>query len=153
MSAKKICIIGMFMAVICMGTLIFKIPMPGGYAHLGNGMILIAGVFLTGRESMVAAGIGSAMADVLGGYYIWIIPTLIIKTVMGYIAGMKLNVAGYILATIWMIFGYFMAGIFIMGSVSASLAQIPGLVMEGLAGIVLCMVCSMYLKKHKTDTK
>ena len=43
---KMICLTGMFMALICIATLFFKVPIPLGYAHLGNGFIFLAGAFL-----------------------------------------------------------------------------------------------------------
>ena len=80
---KMICLTGMFMALICIATLFFKVPIPLGYAHLGNGFIFLAGAFLANPYALIAAGVGSALADLLGGYAEWILPTLIIKCIMG----------------------------------------------------------------------
>ena len=89
---KMICLTGMFMALICIATLFFKVPIPLGYAHLGNGFIFLAGAFLAKPYALIAAGVGSALADLLGGYAEWILPTLIIKCIMGaVIAGIAAN--------------------------------------------------------------
>ena len=89
---KMICLTGMFMALICIATLFFKVPIPLGYAHLGNGFIFLAGAFLANPYALIAAGVGSALADLLGGYAEWILPTLIIKCIMGaVIAGIAAN--------------------------------------------------------------
>ena len=89
---KMICLTGMFMALICIATLFFKVPIPLGYAHLGNVFIFLAGAFLANPYALIAAGVGSALADLLGGYAEWILPTLIIKCIMGaVIAGIAAN--------------------------------------------------------------
>ena len=69
-------------ALVFIATFSIKIPVPltQGYIHIGDSMIFIAVLVLGWRYGAFAAGIGSAMADLFGGYPHWILPTLIIKT-------------------------------------------------------------------------
>lgn len=69
-------------ALVCVATSIIKFPIPLGYAHLGNCMILLFGVYCDPWVGAFAGGVGSALSDLLG-YPEWAIPTLIIKTLMG----------------------------------------------------------------------
>ncbi|HAS73556.1 MAG TPA: hypothetical protein DCS67_05375 [Clostridiales bacterium UBA8960] len=57
-------------ALVFITTSIIKIPIPftGGYIHAGDMCIFIAGILLGPVHGALAAGIGSAMADFLGGY-------------------------------------------------------------------------------------
>ncbi len=160
MNTKKVTMIGLFMALICISTLFFKVPIPGGYAHLGNTFILLAGALLGNVGALLAAGIGSALADLLGGFYIWIIPTLIIKCIMGFlvafIAPKKFNIKSartaiaMVIGVVEMVAGYFIAGIFTMDTIAASATQIPGLVSEGIVGIIIFYIIGFALYTSKT---
>lgn len=86
-SPQMVCKAAVFMALVCIMTLFFKVPIPLGYAHLGNGIILLSGFLLGNPYAVWIGGIGSAMADLLGGYTEWIFPTLVIKGAMGYAIG------------------------------------------------------------------
>ena len=64
----QLCLTAVFMALICVATMVIQIPIPLGYAHLGDCMILLATYLLGPVAGMLASGIGSAMADILTGY-------------------------------------------------------------------------------------
>ncbi|GMQ58903.1 hypothetical protein AN1V17_32990 [Vallitalea sediminicola] len=86
---RKITYTGLMTALILLATLSLKIPVPftNGYIHLGDSMIFIGAILLGWKYGAFAAGVGSALADVIGGYAHWAIPTLIIKALMGAIVG------------------------------------------------------------------
>ena len=71
---------GMMAALVFVATYFFKLPVSitQGYIHLGDGFILL-GASLLGWASVPAAAIGSALADLLGGYTLYILPTFVIK--------------------------------------------------------------------------
>lgn len=147
------------MALVCMTTMIFKIPIPEGYAHLGNGFILLAAALLGNMGGFMAAGVGSALADLLSGYYLWIIPTLVIKSIMGLavaiIAPRKFNIKSLrtavaaVVGVIEMVLGYLIAGVFLTGSIGASLTQIPGLAGEGIVGLLIFYIIGYALESSK----
>lgn len=159
-TTKQICSIALFMALVCVSTLFFKIPIPLGYAHLGNGFIFLSAVFLGNPGGIICAGIGSALADMFGGWYAWIIPTLIIKSIMGgaisklacskdgkaTVLSIKTGLA-VLTGTVIMVLGYFIAGSILEGSLAAGAAQIPGLVGEGIVGIILFYILGTALEK------
>ena len=76
-------------AFVFVTTSIVKIPIPftNGYIHAGDMSIFIGAILLGPLYGAFLGGVGSALADFLGGYAQWILPTLIIKAIMGYIAG------------------------------------------------------------------
>ncbi len=63
-------------------TFFVKIPSHNGYIHLGDALIFIAATLLPTPLAMVCAGLGGMLADALGGYTLYIVPTLIIKMLL-----------------------------------------------------------------------
>ena len=136
-TTSNLTMIGLFMALICIATMFFKIPIPYGYAHLGNGFIFLA--------------------DMLGGWYAWMLPTLIIKSIMGLVTAYlmpkpaNLKLAKTFLAvlsgTVVMVLGYTVAGGIMYGSVASGIAQIPGLIAENVVGILLFYIVGSRLFK------
>ena len=84
---KKICFAAIFAAMCCACTLI-SIPIPIGYINLGDLMVLTAGWCLGGGIGAVAAGVGSALADVILGYVVYSPATFIIKALVAIVAAL-----------------------------------------------------------------
>lgn len=160
--AKFISVNALAMALVCISTMIVQIPIPMGYMHLGNVCILLAGAFFGPVTGALAGGLGSAMADLLTGYAVWVLPTLMIKSVMGFAVGylawggfrsiqvrmmsvktMVSSAAGVVI----MVMGYFAAGSVLSHSIEAGAAQIPGLLMEGILGAVLFFAVGLAFEK------
>ena len=80
-STYKIVLASLFAALICVATMLVQIPIPatGGYANLGDGVILICAFLMNPVYAIMAAGIGSMLADLLAGYMSYALGTLIIK--------------------------------------------------------------------------
>lgn len=57
-------------ALTCVATMVVQIPMPltKGYVNLGDVLVLTSAWILGSPWGIAAAGIGSAMADLLTGY-------------------------------------------------------------------------------------
>lgn len=145
---KKIIIAAMLSAVIAVATMIIRIPSPTGYVNFGDCFVLIVG-WLLGPFGILAAAIGSALADFLSSYTIYIIPTFIIKGCMALCAwtlfkaisngGKKRIAASYItsavIAEIIMISGYFVFEAIFFNPMLA-VQSVLGNVFQGLTGIV-----------------
>ena len=84
---KKIVIAALMTSLVCVATMIIKIPSPlKGYINLGDCIVLIAGWMLSPVYGFLAAGLGSAMADIFSGYVTYAPATFIIKGAMALIA-------------------------------------------------------------------
>ena len=96
-TAKKVSYTGVMTALVFVGTFIITIPIPfgNGYIHLGDGFVFLAGIFLGPIYGALAAGLGSALADLQAGYAIWAFPTFLIKALMAFTIGyiMKENLS------------------------------------------------------------
>ncbi len=74
---RKLVLAALLAALTAVATMIIRIPTPTqGYIHLGDGMVLICGILLGPGLGALAAGIGSMMADLIGGYMAWVPGTL-----------------------------------------------------------------------------
>ncbi|MDD3839920.1 MAG: ECF transporter S component [Clostridia bacterium] len=114
-NSKKLTLSGLMIALVFVATFSIRIPVPftQGYIHGGDSMIFVSAILLGWKYGAVAGSLGSAMADLAGGYAVWALPTLIIKGIMGGIAGYlargkKKNTvtAATIVAGLWFVFSY-----------------------------------------------
>lgn len=151
---KKIVMAALFAAFACVATMSIRIPTPGtgGYIHPGDAVVILSGVILGPVWGLLAAGIGSAMADLLGGYFIYVPITFVIKGLIAFAAGVlyqkvgktsKSSYAAVILGGVADILlvagGYFLCEIFLYGT-AAALASVPANVIQGIGGLVISAV-------------
>ena len=150
---------GMMAALVFVATYFFKLPVSitQGYIHLGDGFILL-GASLLGWASVPAAAIGSALADLLGGYTLYILPTFVIKGLVAAVAvgalrakrPYWLTVALLAVAELVMVAGYFVTEWLLLGYglAAAAGAVAPNLV-QGLSGVALGAVLIPLLRRVK----
>ncbi len=68
------------MALVFLATYLIKIPNGiQGYFNLGDGFLMLFASFLNPWQAFLVGGVGSALADIVGGYGIYALPTLLIK--------------------------------------------------------------------------
>ena len=148
----KIVFSAMFAALCCVATMIIKIPSPlKGYLNLGDCIVLLSGFMLSPLYGFLAAGLGSAFADIFAGYVVYVPATFIIKGIMALIAyyGYKLlhnktgvmpsRIISGVAAEIIMVLGYFVFEGFMYGF-AASAVNIPANAVQGLVGIILGVI-------------
>lgn len=145
----KVVMAAMFAALVCITTMIIKIPSPlKGYVNLGDCMVLAVGWTLSPTYAFLAAGLGSALADLFSGYLIYVPATFVIKGGMALLAcyGASMlqrktgdrtaRVVSGLLAEMWMVVAYFVFEGMLYGFVP-SLANIPANAFQGAVGLVL----------------
>ncbi len=159
-TAKYVTINALSIALVCISTMAIQIPIPLGYMHLGNTCILLTAALFGPATGLLAGGIGSAMADLLTGYTQWVLPTLLIKSLMGLVVGylawgrekkLRMNAPRTLLSSVAgvavMVFGYTIAGAVMNGSVYTGLLQVPGLTLEGVIGMAIFYALGFILEK------
>ena len=160
-TTKRMVIAAMLAALTCVATMIIKIPSPlKGYLNLGDCVVLLAGWMLNPVYGFLAAGLGSALADLFSGYVVYAPATFVIKGLMALVAfhGFKLlhNKIGNLpsriiagaLAEAIMILGYFVFEGFLYGF-GASVVNIPANGVQGVAGLILGCVFVKVFEKSK----
>lgn len=162
---RKLTMAALFTALCCVATMIIKIPTPGtgGYVHLGDAFVVLAGIFLGPVYGALAAGLGSALADLLGGYFVYVPITFVVKAVIALVvalvyhkltAKIKLPVVKCIIcgifSTVLVALGYFAFEFFIYGIGAA--ASIPANLVQGLSGLIISSILCPILSKINLGT-
>lgn len=158
---QKLTIAALFAALTCVATMIIKIPTPGtgGYIHPGDALVILCGIFLGPIYGGLAAGLGSALADLLGGYFIYAPITFIIKclvAVIVFIVYHKLSViikpsvirciiCG-VFSTSIVVSGYFLYEFFISGT-GGAIASVPANIIQGASGLIISSILLPVLLK------
>lgn len=158
---KKIVMAALMAALACVATMIIKIPSPlKGYLNLGDCIVLTAGWLSSPTYGFLAAGLGSALADVFSGYVTYAPATFIIKGLMALIAfyGFKLlnkkignlpsRIISGIVAEIVMILGYFVFEGFLYGFIPSAV-NIPANGVQGIAGLIIGVILIKVFEKSK----
>lgn len=168
-STYKIVLTALFAALICVATMIVQIPIPatGGYANLGDGVILMCAFLMNPVYALIAAGLGSMLADVLAGYMSYALGTLVIKAGVALIATLIYNrfgrnasarkafvtmIVAAVLAEIFMVLGYFFYEAVCLGIGSGAAGAIIGNVGQGAVGVIVaCVVTPVLLRSHEVS--
>lgn len=158
---KRLVVAALMAALICIATMIIKIPSPlKGYLNLGDCFVLTAGWILSPVYGFLAAGIGSALADLFAGYVVYAPATFVIKGLMAVCAfygfrclhkkcgDLTAEILSGTAAEILMILGYYVFEGFMYGF-GASAINIPANGVQGIAGLVLGTVLISVLQKSR----
>lgn len=159
LTPRTMALLALFCALVVDATIIFRIPIPatGGYFNLGDTIIFMAGALFGPLFGMIVGGLGSAVADVLGGFAQFAPWTLVIKGIEGLIAGLLIKTVRadlktgrgavfcfifFVLAGAWMVAGYFGAEYVIFTfDWAPPLAELPfNLVQGGISAVVAAIL-------------
>lgn len=151
--------LGIALVFICTVFVNVRLPIAanGGLIHLGNVPLFIIAILYGRRLGALAGGIGMALFDVVGGWFLWAPFTLIVVGLMGYTVGaiceknqtVKAYVLALLAACIIKVVGYYCAEGLIYGNWVAPMTSIPGnLVQIGLASVIVLPVV-LKLRKHR----
>ena len=161
-TTRKLVVSAMLAALTCVATMIIKVPSPlKGYLNLGDCVVLLAGWLLSPVYGFMAAGLGSALADLFSSYIVYAPATFVIKGLMAVIAFFVFRllhkvigkmpswiVAG-LLAEVFMVLGYFVFEGFLYGF-GPSVVNIPANGVQGVAGLILgCALIKIFEKSAK----
>lgn len=147
-----------FIGIMCALTTVvtcwapIRIGSTDGYVNFGDTIIFLTALFAGPVPAMVVGGIGSMLADVIGGYMHWAGFTLLIKGLEGLICGLivkKLNkkdkfymdIFGVVVAGLWMVLGYYFAGAIMYGW-AGSLESLPFNFLQ--AGVSIAVAYPLY---------
>lgn len=157
---KNIVMAALFAALVCVATMIIKIPSPlKGYLNLGDCIVLLCGWMLSPMYGFLAAGIGSALADVFSGYAMYAPATFVIKGLMAIIAcylfklmnkkapNLPSRVVAGGAAEIFMILGYLLFEGVLYGF-APSLLNVPANAIQGVAGLVIGVILIKIFEKR-----
>ncbi|MBR2614246.1 MAG: ECF transporter S component [Clostridia bacterium] len=157
-TTKKITYIAVFTALVALATAFLSIPNGIGYTNLGETFIFVASSFFDPFFAFVVAGVGSAIADLSLGYFIYALPTFIIKGLEGFIVCVLLKqllkkcnsilslFISFFIGALIMIAGYFLTNT-ILYSFYEGVASIVNDVIQGSINLALGLALTLILAK------
>lgn len=150
---KQLVYVALGIALVFVCTVFVNLRLPiaanGGLVHLGNVPLFIIAILYGRRFGALAGGIGMALFDVVGGWFLWAPFTLVIVGLMGYTVGAicekHRTLLSYVLAVmaacVIKVIGYYLAEVIIYGNLLAPMTSIPGnLVQIGVAAAIVLPV-------------
>lgn len=158
MKTKDLTLTALASALIFVGTYFFKIPISfaGGYTHLGDGLLILATLLLGTRRGTIAAAIGMGLSDFIGGYMVWILPTICFKSLWALMVGLFAFkflkgkhygwYIGAILGGLLQIIGYTITKIPLYG-LKPALIELPILSLQTIIGFIMAAVFYKIVRK------
>lgn len=154
MAIRKISRYAILSALITAISLFVVIPIPGtnGIVTLCDAGIAVTGLLFGPVAGLFVGAISGGMIDLLAGYPQWILFSLIIHGLQGFIFGYffqqkkALKILGLILGAIIMVVGYALATALLYG-LGAGIASIPSNLFQTGFGIIVAMPLTRMLKK------
>lgn len=163
-TVKKLVFAALFAALSCVATMVLRIPTPiGGYIHAGDAVVLLAGFLLGPWWGAAAAGLGSALADLIAGYSLYVPGTFAIKFIVALMAGCLLRSRTYrgliksaavrsltagVIGEAVMVIGYLAYEGLLLGYGAAAIGSVPMNCIQGAFGIAAG--CALYIALGKT---
>ena len=143
-----------FTAIILLATSIIKFStgLGEGYIHLGDCFVYLSACVLPFPYCLFAGGLGGALADILSGYAIWAIPTMLIKMLNAvpfaiicrkYKSNKILSkqvVLMTVVSGIITILGYFVAECILYSVASATLSLLGNTIQAVASGIIFVII-------------
>jgi uncharacterized membrane protein len=158
--------LSLLIALTAVVTMAVRIPVPrtGGYINLGDAVVYISALLFGPAYGLVAGGVGSSLADVLGGYGVFAPFTLIIKGLEGLLVGilarpvfrrplrpspvdLALTALAVAVGGAVMVLGYFVSEAFVLHlGVGAAASEVPGNIFQAVGGLVAALPVSLALR-------
>lgn len=150
---RDLVVTSLFIALVYVFTWIVKIQLPfspnGGLIHLGNVPFFLAAIFFDKRVGMTAGALGMGLFDLTSGWILWSPMTVISALIMGYILNkmnykkytLKSLILSFVLVALVKVVVYYIGEIFILSSFVATLASIPGnLIQIGVSSVIVLVI-------------
>ncbi len=160
-NVKEIVTASLGMALVFLATWLMKVPNGiQGYFNLGDGFLLLFASVLNPFLAFMAGGVGSALADIAGGYGMYAIPTLLIKGLEAVLVSWlvfkgrsSVRYIAYVLGGLLMVSGYFITDAYINQSWQLSLTGVPANFVQAAAGYAIALAAYPLIKKRLPSQK
>lgn len=158
-NALKIAVTAVLTAVVVVFTMIIRIPTAKGYLNLCDVAICFIAFTFGPTSAFIAAGLGTALADLISGYAQWAPISFVVHGLEGLFIALIVRGDGTLEVPFWK---KLLAGVVCMATVSGgywalsalfiagpavALAEIPGNLAQSGVGFVLGLGLSMAVKR------
>ncbi|MFA6368521.1 MAG: ECF transporter S component [Bacteroidales bacterium] len=152
----RISFTSIMMALIYLSTQFLAIPYPnGGYYNLSDALIIFTAIYVGPIESIIAGTIACSLADLFGGYGVFVPFTIIAKGLEGLISFLiyyllrnkkHIKYIALPIGALFMILTYFIAYIIMFGINYACISSLFDLI-QGFSGVLIAYVLLKALKR------
>lgn len=152
---NRIPVYALWIALTVALSIFVHIPVPGsnGFVNVTEVGIYSAAILFGPTGGLLVGGLSGGLLDLVLGYPQWIVFSILIHGIQGYLTGLLgrsdssvKQFFAMLVGTIWMILGYFLAGWLLYGF-GAGLASIVGNIFQNAVGIVVAYPLMYGLKR------
>jgi uncharacterized membrane protein len=154
LTVKNIALSGLLIALTFIFTYFIKIPMPIGYLNLGDAIIIFTAIFINPYLGALVGIVGAGLADLAGGYFIFIPFTILAKggeaLIAGYLFKHLNGLAKYVslyLASLFMVAVYAISYLII--DISFMIAGVSLDLIQAIVGTTVAVILYQLLIKYK----
>ncbi|WP_246157053.1 ECF transporter S component [Oceanispirochaeta crateris] len=160
--AFRIAAVAVLTAVTTVCTLIVRVPVTPtkGYINLADVAIFFTALTFGPFTALASGGLGTALADIMGGYAQWAPITFFAHGVQGLLIGLIFKatdvekkasmilalILAFLAGTIFMAGTYFMTAGMMYGFAAAA-TEIPGNILQNAAGVIIGFPLYLAVKK------
>jgi len=151
---RQLCVSALFAAIIYIFTAFFHIPSHTGYTHVGDAFLYLAASLLPLPYGAAAGAIGELLADLLGGYAMWMPGTGIIKalTALCFTGRARTivnrrNLWAIVPSFVLCVGGYYLYECLITGNFIAPLGGVPGYCVQVAASAAVYLALGKLLDR------
>jgi uncharacterized membrane protein len=154
--ALKVAVVAVLTAVVVVFTLVVRIPTTKGYFNLCDVAICFIAFTFGPISAFLAAGLGTAIADLISGYAQWAPISFVVHGIEGLLIALivrkqPLSKMRTFLAAIVCILtvglGYFILSAFFISTVAVAAAEIPPNMIQAGVGVVFGFALSKAIKR------
>ncbi len=156
-TANAIVMLAVLTALTTVLTVVPKIPVPGtqGYVSLADVGVYFAAFVFGPVFGLIAGGVGTGLADVLGGFGMFAPASLIIHGLQGLLAGYlgyrahrSRQIAAWLAGAVIMFGGYFLAEITVYQyGMGAALTELPYNIAQSLLGGIIALPLAAAIRR------
>lgn len=155
----RMCLTGLFTALVFVFTAYLHIPSHTGYTHVGDGLIYLAACLLPLPYAVFAGAVGALLADCLTGFAMWAPATAVIKAVTVFFFSSRRdkivtrrNIVALLPAAALCAGGYYGYEALITQNLVAPLAGIAGYITQSVLSSILFLALGLALDKLNIKT-
>ncbi len=158
-NALKVAVVAVLTAVVVVFTMVVRIPTTKGYLNLCDVAICFIAFTFGPWSAFIAAGLGTALADLISGYAQWAPISFIVHGVEGLLVALIVHqkkevvlskvrlLLAFIVCVATVSLGYFLLSSLFISTVSVAAAEIPGNIAQSVVGFVLGLAVSAAVKR------
>ena len=152
---RKLTAAALMAAMVYVATYIGTALPFSGYVHLGDAAVYLSGILLGPQYGLMAAAVGSGLADGLKGWAIYIPATIVLKGVMAYCAGkardkdLRSMIVMMSIGGLVMVAGYYLYEVILYGTVLGPIVNIPWNILQFVVGTIIALFLMKPFKQFR----